>query len=245
MPAVPTRPARSLLTLLLLPVLTGLFVVAGATSAQAADGYKYWNYFHVTGAKYTFAKSGPADYVPKPGSIEAYRYGVTSSADGLQPRTDPTTYTLDDLCAGTTLKPGQKRVGVLLDFGTAADAAGGETPPKPRGACAVLPKNATGQQVLDDVADVRMQKSFLCGIDGYPVKTCSVTVKNAPAASPGQNVEFAMPAKAQKASSSTKPVKSDAERQGGGISWPLIGVIVVVVLLGAGAFALTRRNRSS
>ena len=83
-------------------LVLALLVVAGtARTADAADGYKYWNYFHVEGGKYAFAQTGPADFTPKDGTVEAYRYGLSTAADGLPPRTDATTYTVEDICAGT------------------------------------------------------------------------------------------------------------------------------------------------
>jgi hypothetical protein len=243
-----SRATRALLALLLLPALTGLLLAVGAGSANAADGYKYWNYFHVQGSKFVFATTGASDFTPKDGAVEAYRYGLSSAADGLPPRTDPTTYTFDDLCAGTKPKDGEKRVGVLLDYGTAADASGGDQPPKPRGACAAVPTKANGQQVLGAVADVRTQKSLTCAIDGYPVKTCVVTVKNPPAAAKEQNVSFTMPKQAEKSSSSSKPASSGSgsgSDGGGGFPWALVVVVVLVVVLAAGGLALARRNRTT
>jgi hypothetical protein len=238
------RSAQVLIAALLLPVLSGLFLALGSGTAHAATGYKYWNYFHVENGKYVFAKTGPSGFVPKNGSVEAYRYGLSSTANGITPRTGATTYSFDDICAGSKAQTGQKRVGVLLDYGTAKDAASGEKPPKPRAACAVVASNANGQQVLDAVTDVRTEKTLICGIDGYPVKSCSVTVKNAPEATTEQHVAFAMPAASKSSSSSTKPVKGDSE-QGGGISWPLVAVIVVVIALVVGGVLLARRNRST
>ena len=85
--------------LFLLTLLSALLVVGGtAGPAQAADGFKYWNYFHVENGKYVFAQTGPADYQPKDGSVEAYRYGLSSTADGIQPRTEATTYSADEIC---------------------------------------------------------------------------------------------------------------------------------------------------
>jgi hypothetical protein len=233
-----------LLALFLLPLLTGLFAALGTGEAHAATGYKYWNYFHVENGKYVFAKTGPSGFKPANGSVEAYRYGVSSTANGITPRTDASTYSIDDICAGSKASTGQKRVGVLLDYGTAKDAASGETPPKPQGKCAVVPSNANGQQVLDAVADVRTEKTLICGIDGYPVKSCSVTVKNPPATNSEQNVAFAMPAATKGATKSTKPVKADSDK-GGGISWPLVAIIVVVLALVIGGLLLARRNRST
>lgn len=231
------RPAGALTVLL----LALLFVAGTARTADAADGYKYWNYFHVEGGKYVFAQTGAADYTPKDGAVEAYRYGLSSSADGIAPRTGATTYTVEDICKGTEAKQGQKLVGVLLDYGTAADAESGETPPKPRAACAAVPTNANGQQVLDAVADVRVENQLTCGIDGYPVKTCSVTVKNPPAAATEKTVDFALPASATDSKDAANtPAASDSDE--GGVPWPLVGVVAAVVLLGGGAFALSRRG---
>ena len=243
------RTGRSSRTLLPATSLVALFValltVCGIGTAHAASGYKYWNYFHIENGKYVFAQTGPADFTPKNGTVEAYRYGVSSTATGLHPRTGATTYSEKAICAGSKARTGHKRVGVLLDYGSAADAANGETPPKPRAACAVVPVNANGQQVLDAVARVRLEKSLTCGIDGYPVATCSVTVKNAPAGSKGQRVGFAMPAKASGAGTSPRPAASGSRPTDGGVPWPLVGVAVGVVVVGGGALALSRRSRSA
>jgi hypothetical protein len=235
------RVRRRLAGLLALLVSLPTLLVAVAGPAQAADGYRYWNYFHVQDGKYSFAQTGPGDFRPKDGSVEAFRYGLSSSAKGLAPRTAATTYSFDDLCRGTDAAGGQKRVGVLIDYGTAADADGA-TPPKPRGDCAVVPSTATGQQVLDKVADLRAEKGLVCGIDGYPVKGCSTTVKNPPAPAAQQDVDFALPSQATtKAASSSSSSSSDE----GGVPWTLVGVVVVVVVVAGGALLLARRNPSA
>jgi hypothetical protein len=232
-------------------LLSVLFLAGTARTADAADGYKYWNYFHVTGGKYVFASTGPADYTPKDGSVEAYRFGLSSAASGLPPRAAATTYTADTICAGTEAGAGEKLVGVLLDYGTAADAESGETPPEPRADCAAVPAAANGQQVLDAVADVRTDQGLTCGIDGYPVKVCSVTVKNAPRAATNQTVDFALPeAAAPEASASADPATessadSASDSQDGGAPWTLVAVGVVVLLLAAGGLALARRSRNA
>jgi hypothetical protein len=245
------RPVRrltaSLLTSALTLALTVLLLATGSGPAQAADGYKYWNYFHVENGAYVFATTGPADFVPEDGTVEAYRYGLSSASDGLRPRTEATTYAVDDLCADEKAQTGQKRVGVLIDYGTPADAPKGATPPEPRAACAVVPDKANGQQVLDAAADLRLEKQIVCGIDGYPVTTCSVTVKNAPAPATEQAVDFAMPAsKGTAAQAASDEGSSDqAASDEGGVPWPLVGVVAAVVLLGGGALALARRNRNA
>jgi hypothetical protein len=229
--------------------VAGLLVAGTGGTAQAADGFRYWNYFHVKNGSYTFATTGPSGFTPADGSVEAYRYGLSSTAAGLQPRTDATRYTAADICKGTPPKSGQKRVGVLLDFGTKADAATGETPPAPRAACAVVPRNATGQQVLSAVAKVRVEKQLVCGIDGYPVTGCSVTVKNPPAAAPQQDVAFTLPPAARPSSdASASPAASSSSStstDNGGFPWPLVGVVAALAVIGGGALALTRSRRNA
>lgn len=231
------RSSAPRIRVLLVLVLTALLLAAGTGAARAADGYKYWNYFHVISGKYVFATTGPSGYTPKDGSVEAYRYGLSSTAAGLAPRTAATTYPIDDICATSpAAKAGQKRVGVILDYGTSEEAARGETPPTPRAACAVVPTRATGQEVLDAVADIRLDKQLLCGIDGYPVKSCSVTVKNPPAAGKEQPVSFEVQA---------LPAAAESDSDDRGVNWPLAGVLGALVVIGGGAVALSRRNRSA
>ena len=231
--------------LLLLTLLAAVLVVAGtARPAQAADGYKYWNYFHVENGKYVFAKTGPADFQPKDGAIEAYRYGLSSTAAGIQPRTDAGTYTVDDICKGTEAKSGQKLVGVLIDYGTAKDADGSQAPPDPRAACAAVPTNANGQQVLDAVADVRVENQLTCGIDGYPVKGCSVTVKNPPAAAAQESVDFTLPKSATE-TSDTGSTQAAEQTDDSGFPWTLVVVVVVVLVLAGAGLAVARRGRNA
>jgi len=231
--------------LFLLTLLSALLVVGGtAGPAQAADGYKYWNYFHVENGKYVFAQTGPADYQPKDGAVEAYRYGLSSTADGIQPRTDATTYTVDTICKGTQTKSGQKLVGVLIDYGTAKDADGSQAPPDPRAACAAVPTNANGQQVLDAVADVRVENQLTCGIDGYPVKGCSVTVKNPPAAGAQESVDFSLPKSATEKSDAGSSQAAE-QPQDSGFPWTLVVVVVVVLVLAGAGLAVARRGRNA
>lgn len=240
--ALPHRsPGRTGCRLLLLVALVGAFLCAAGT-AQAATGYRYWNYFHVKSGAYQFATTGPSEYVPKDGSVEAYRYGLSTGTQGLPPRTAASTYTVADICSGRKAAGGQKRVGVLIDYGTAADAASGEKPPAPRAACAVVNADSNGQQVLDQVSDLRVQKQLVCGIDGYPASTCSVTVKSAPRPGAVRNVDFALPASA---SSSPAPAGSSSpgSGDGGGVAWPLVGVVAAVVVLGGGGLLVSRRRR--
>lgn len=259
----PTRPvAPAAPRLLLLLALVAGVLVAGGGTAHAATGYRYWNYFHVEDGSYQFATTGPSGYKPRNGSVEAYRYGLSTTSEGVQPRTAATTYSFADICRGTHAAGGKKRVGVLLDYGTPADAASGETPPAPRAACAVVPADANGQQVLDQVSDLRVEKQLVCGIDGYPASGCSVTVKDPPKPAPEHRVDFTLPRAASASSqgaskgaskgaspssdaspTSGKSADDSASQDQGGVSWPLVGVLAAVVVIGGGGLLLSRRRR--
>ncbi|MGA8211834.1 MAG: SCO2322 family protein [Nocardioidaceae bacterium] len=243
-----TLPRLGLVAAVVAALLLGPFL----GTAQAAPGYRYWNYFHVSGDGYAFATTGPSGFVPDDGSVEAYRYGLSTGASGLEPRTAASTYGVGDLCADQQAGSGEKRVGVLLDYGTEADAPDGVTPPEPRAACAVVPTAATGQQVLDAVSDLRVEDQLVCGIDGYPAAGCSVTVKNPPAADAAGTVEFIVPAAAtpgaDEAGAPTSNQADDqqaADSQEDGFSWALAGAAVLVVVLAGGALVLSRRRRAS
>jgi len=238
-----TALARRVVGVLSVLLFATLLVGGTAGTAHAADGFKYWNYFHVENGKYVFAQTGPSGFKPADGAVEAYRYGLSSTAAGITPRVAADEYTVDDICKNTEAETGQKRVGVLLDYGTEADASAGDTPPEPKAECAVVPSAANGQQVLDAVADVRVEKQLTCGIDGYPAKGCSVTVKNAPAPATEEAVAFQLPSTAE--DTDTRATSSTSSEDDGGVPWPLVGVVAALVLIGGGALALTRRNKTA
>jgi len=233
---MPTSVTRRVLGALATLLLTGLVVSGSAGTAHAADGYTYWNYYHAQDGTWAFSKVGPGDFDPKDGAIEAYRYGTSTTKDTITPRVDLEDLTFEDICGDAEATDGEKRVGVLLDPGIEADADSGETPPAPRGACAVVPEDANGQQVLDAVSDVRLDQALICGIDGYPVKSCTVTVKNAQVPEQG-NVAFDLPNSADSGDAAVGSTDT-------GLLWPLIGVGLVVVLIGSSALAMNRRKKS-
>jgi hypothetical protein len=240
----PMRSIRTVFATFLVLFLAGFTLVgtsgsASAAQSSAADSYRYWMYSSVIDGEFTTYDVGVGGSKPKDGTIEAYRYA--SSADyppHVAPRADLEKLTFDAICGHVDAADGQKRVGVLVDFGEEFDAAEGEEPPAPFAGCAQVPTNATGLQVLQSVADVRTEKSssgpLLCGIDGYPAAKCSLTVSESTPADSG-TVDFAI-----------KGVGDDAETDDDdGSNMPmLLGIGAVVVLLGAGGVALNRRNKS-
>jgi hypothetical protein len=229
----------------LLALVASLLLVTGtAGSASAEDGYRYRNYSHLTAGDWEFAQTGPGDYTPKDGDVEGWRYGTSTVSQGIAPRADLDKVTFDAVCEGTKASAGEKRVAVLVDFGTEADAQGAEVPAA-RGECAVVPEKATGQQVLESVVDVRSQQGMICALDGYPAKGCGDAVPDADVPAKAQSVAFQLPAAAQPAGSADTAQAADRTDDGTGNGWLLLGVAALVVVLAGVAVPLYRRNRDA
>ncbi len=233
------------LVVAVLACLVALVAVPGVTSAaRATTAYKYWNYFHATGRSWKFATTGPDDFTPADGTVEGWRYGISNGDTGREPRTSPD---FDAICASTPAESGKKRVAVVIDYGTTDEAPGGQTPPAPVGKCAVVPTSFNGSQVLDSVADVRVDKG-ICGIDGYPASGCFETVKNAtiPKSEPGVQLQIdsdtptASPGGANNAVDTA--AQSAEQDQDDSFPWVLVGVGVLVVVIGAAAVLTVRRR---
>jgi hypothetical protein len=232
------RTTRSIATLL----LACLAVLAPAGSAQAADVSKYWIYYSAADGEWAGYDEGFGSSVPEDGSVEGYRYGASTDIPAhITPRADLSEVTFDAVCGDVEAKDGQKRVAVVVDFGVEADAPEGAEVPAPYADCAQVPAKATGYQVLDAVADLRVEQSewgpSLCGIDSYPASgPCFATVKQA---SPDD--EGAVDVEIRSASAESDTDTADEEDSNAPL---LIGAGVVVALLAAGGALLARRNRS-
>jgi MYXO-CTERM domain-containing protein len=208
------------------PVLAAaLALLLGAGPAQAT-GYRYWSFWERTGGHWTYATQGPSTVRPDDGAVEGFRFAVSAdSADATRPRG---TADFGTICAGTPAKSGTKRVALVLDFGTPADAPSGETPHAPRTACARIRPDATTADALAAVAGPLRYDSnaLLCAIAGYPQKGCGEQV---PAGKPGQQ-----------ASAGKDKSASDS---GPSLGLP-IGAAVVALLAGAAVWQTRRRNRA-
>ncbi|MGW4200687.1 SCO2322 family protein [Streptomyces sp. NPDC004726] len=163
--------ARLLSVLPLLLALGVALTVVGAGPAQAA-GYRYWSFWQSGGGTWTYATEGPATARPADGSVNGFRFSVSEdSSDAARPRSAPD---FEAICGGTPPKSGQKRVALVIDPGTAADAPDGETPPAGRSVCARVAKDATTAEALALVAKPLRYNSeaLLCAISGYPAEGC-------------------------------------------------------------------------
>jgi len=205
---------------LALPLALLLLVLGGAGQAQAV-GYRYWSFWDLTGGKWTYATQGPSTARPSDGDVQGFRFAISEdSQHAVQPRGNRN---FASICAKTPAQQGKKRVALVIDFGTPADAPSGETPPTPRTACASVLPDATTAEALASVAKpLRYDtNALLCAIAGYPQTGCGDQV--------------------------TKPTKTTAHPQTEpthhGPSVGLLAGAAAVALLGAAAIWQARRNR--
>ncbi|MFG3548423.1 SCO2322 family protein [Streptomyces sp. NPDC047725] len=209
-------------------LLAALVLIAGAGQAQAA-GYRYWSFWDRDGDHWTYATQGPSMARPLDGDVQGFRFSVSEdSGDAARPRG---TAEFAAICAGTPAKEGTKRVALVLDFGTAADAPSGETPPAGRTACARVSPDATTADALAAVAKpLRYDTSaLLCAIAGYPKTGCGEQV------APGD----------ERAGASSEQRKSTAGKDDGGPSAGLVTGAAIVAALAAAAAWQSRRRRNA
>jgi hypothetical protein len=225
---------------LVLGLLAG-FLLAGtvATTAQAEDGYRFWGYYQWSGGQWAFSQKGSDVVVPADGSVEGWRYAV----GGAKPRVPRAAGDFQAICGPTPAETGKKRVALVIDPGTPADAVSGETPGPATGTCVMTDVKATGAKILAAVAPVRIEKGLTCGIDGYPAKGCGDPVKNINVPATDDPVQLQIkPA----VGATAAPASSTSSSTDDG-STPWTGIIiaaVVVVLLAGGGLVLSRRRSS-
>jgi hypothetical protein len=227
-------------------------LVALAAPAHAEDGFRYWHYYHLDDGAWAFAEVGPADYEPEDGSVEGFRFGTSTMRQPIEPRADLDEVTFDAVCEGTEAAEGEKRVAVVLDFGVEEKEG---TPPDPRGECAVAEESATTQQVLETVADLRLDGGLMCAIDGYPASGCGDQVADAQVPTDEETVGFALPAAAQPDAQTDDQGDDQGDDQAGttdgaasdgdGPPWLLIGLVALALLIAVLALAMSRRRSAA
>lgn len=230
---------RTLVSLLVSVLAAAGLVVTASGPASAEEGYRYWNYSHLQGEEWTFADTGPGDFTPEDGAVEGWRYGTSTVSQGIFPRADLSEVTFDAVCEGAEAGADEKRVAVLVDFGTTDDAEGAEVP-EPVADCAVVPADANGTQVLGSVVAVRQADGMICALDGYPAQGCGVPVKDAQVSADEDPVSFTLPAAADaEAAADSDPAAQSA------FPWTLVAVLAAVVVLAALAIPMYRRKQSA
>lgn len=228
--------ARRSGSILLVSVLAALFLTVLSGPAEAAS-YRYWGYYTWTDGAWAFATKGPDQTAPADGAVEGWRFAIT--AESGSPRVPRADGDFDAICTSTDAAAGKKRVAVVIDAGLSDDAPQGATPPKPRGACALVNESASGAEVLAAVATARVEKGLVCAIDAYPAQGCGDPVDTVPPTTADAKVALALP----KAKETATPKATDNGNDDGGTPWlPIaIGAVLVATVGGAAAY----RSRSN
>ncbi|PWI18696.1 hypothetical protein DI272_34570 [Streptomyces sp. Act143] len=206
-------------------LLAACCLLALTGQAAHATGYRYWSFWDRTGTTWTYATQGPATAVPSDGDVQGFRFAVSEdSADATKPRG---TASFATICADTPAEDGRKRVALVIDFGTQADAPSGETPPALRTRCAVVPQDATTAEALAAVAKpLRYDtNALLCAIAGYPEQGCGEQV------APGRTDH--------------RKTSAEKEHEDAGPSVGLLAGAAAVAVLGAAAVWQARRRRDA
>ncbi|NJP66096.1 SCO2322 family protein [Streptomyces spiramenti] len=173
---------------------------AGAPARDEPTGYRYWSFWlrdaddgpddgndagrGTTNGAWRYATEGPGTLRPSDGALLGFRFGIGTGAGGAeQPRGG---HTFESVCDVATAGEDERRVALVLDFGTRAEAPAGEEPPEPTTACAVVADGATAAEALAATADpLRYDRSgLLCAVRGYPERGCGEQASVAPEDSP-------------------------------------------------------------
>lgn len=228
------HPGRGRLTVAAL--LTALLALPAALlaggPAHAAD-YRYWSFWQQgKGGAWVYATQGPSIARPDDGDVEGFRFAVSANSGSAEKPRGAADF--DAICADTPAQDGQKRVALVVDFGTPDDAPGGERPPKRRTACARIGSDGTSADALAAVAKpLRYNSSaLLCAISGYPEQGCGEQVSGKESGGKGDKSESAQ--------------GNGGDGDGGDDGGPSVGLlagVAAIVALGAAAVWQARRRR--
>lgn len=208
---------------------------ADASAASNDQAYVYWSYWTggASGA-WEYATEGAGTTIPADGTSNGWRFGVGSTPKLTeQPSAGPDFATI---CGSTAAAADSKRVAVTVDYGTAAEAASGTTPPAAITGCASVPTSANGLQVLQAVTSLRQSSDGqVCGITGYPASGCGyqVSLDSLLAAANGQSPSAAAsPASSSSSSSSTV------------IGFVVGGIVIVAIIVVTVVVSKQRKNNA-
>jgi hypothetical protein len=205
-------------------LLLAVLVLTGAVGQAQAAGYRYWSFWERDGNQWTYATQGPSTARPSDGDVQGFRFAISEdAADATTPR-GPLDF--GTICANTPAQDGKKRIALVIDFGTPADAPSGETPPAPRTTCALTAPDATTAEALASAAKPLRYNTnaLLCSISGYPKTGCGEAV----------------PTEKKPGATSKEDKKED-----GGPSVGLLAGTAAVAALGAAAVWQARRRRDA
>lgn len=237
------RPAARRLRRAVLAGAGGAVLVLGtaapaAQAGPAADGYRYWSFWDRDGDSWVYATKGPGIARPSDGDVHGVRFAVSEeSGGGPRPRGAAD---FETVCGDTEPDDGDKRVALVIDFGSAAHAPDGQAPPPARTECASVPPDATLGEALAAVAEPLRYDSagLLCAIDGYPRSGCAEPASG----SGGGDGDAAGEPRGEVTASAAADEAGGDDGDSGPSTGTVGGVAVVAVLAGLTVWQLRRRR---
>lgn len=160
------------------------------TALEVVDAY--WSYWTAgSTGEWVYQSNGAGALTPADGTSQGWRYGIGASpAYTEKPRVAPD---FAQVCGSTPVAAGEKRIAIVIDSGTPAEAPAGSSPPGVSAKCVSVPTPANGLQALSAASSLRQAPdAMVCGINGYPATGCGeqVTLMNI-TASPMANAALA------------------------------------------------------
>ena len=224
------KPSRRRAGAVLASALVGMLLCLSVASNAQAAAYRYWTYWHVAGGAWQFAQTGPASATPADGSVEGWRYAVsTASGDPANAPGVVAAGAFGRICATTAPAAGSKRVALVVDPGPARQAPPGQAPGPLTTFCVVAPLDANGYDILRRVGPVRVGDGLICAINRYPSTGCADLVDDS---------EVTAPAAADAMNPAASPEESPAQAS----PVPVIVGLGALALLGILAWWLRRRR---
>ena len=150
-------------------------------NAGSDTGYRYWGYYQAKPgeSKWTTAMTGPTVNIPD-GSVEGFAF--TFAGDVINTGAPKATPNFESICGRTAAVAGNKRIGLVVEFGPKVIAPKGERAPKAFSKCVVLPIKATGFDLLNKATKIRTNATgMICSIAAFPKKECSEKAIKTPA----------------------------------------------------------------
>jgi hypothetical protein len=160
-------------------IFLAVVVIATFTtpSADAASkGWRYWGYFQAAPGTsiWKAAMTGPTVDIAD-GAVEGWSF--VFSSDDIPSQAPKVLPSFAKICGSTKADKDTKRIGLVIDFGSAAWAPKGEKLPKTITTCVRTAKSSQGIDVLGQVVKVRAASSgLICGLKNFPAKECGVEI---------------------------------------------------------------------
>lgn len=237
------RPVRAVACL-----AAAIVVTITATGSAHASAFRYWTYWRGDDGSWTFSSAGPAFVIPQDGDVDGWRFGISTEAGSAAgaPATEPS---FDAVCGDMVAPEGQKRVALIIDPGSVAQAPPAQSPPPSVTTCVVIAGDATGYDVLRSVTTVRVNdKGLVCGVGGYPTGECAPVLSDdevaaiTAAGGSAPPVSVTLTDEQASAIADSSLASGFTPDAGSGTPWPTIGVIAIA--LGLVGVLMWRRRRA-